>query len=102
MKSQQPLYLARETYRRRRLMDAARLLPLLGVFLLALPVFWNPEQHEQPDTAGEGIYLFIVWAVLIVAAFIFARGLAPVVDEHAERRPDGSPPNRPETGGDGG
>lgn len=102
MKSSQPLYLARETYRRRRLMDAARLLPLLGVFLLALPVFWNPEQAEQPDTAGEGIYLFIIWAVLIVAAFIFARGLAPVVDERSERRPEAGGAGGSESVGDSG
>ncbi|WP_323036640.1 hypothetical protein [Pararhodobacter sp.] len=45
-----PLYLERETYRRRRIMDAARVLPVLGFVLILLPVLWT--QGGQMGTAA--------------------------------------------------
>ena len=41
-----PLFLARAVYRRRRLRDAARLLPVLGFFLLMLPAFGHRAEAE--------------------------------------------------------
>lgn len=71
-------FVERGTYRRRRLMDMARLLPLLGVLLLAVPLLWpNPDPYPAPDTAA-GMptsaaitYIFLVWAGLIAASFAF-------------------------------
>ena len=77
-----PLFLERSSYRRRRILDAARLLPLLGVALFALPLLW-----VKPDAVGHAtaavptssalLYIFSVWAGLILLAFLFdlaARG----------------------------
>ncbi|MGY6411309.1 MAG: hypothetical protein ACXIUV_09835 [Alkalilacustris sp.] len=76
----QPLYLARESYRRRRAMDAARILPVLGIFLFALPRLWGADAGPGEETAGEGLYLFTVWAGLILAAALLGRLLAPSLD----------------------
>lgn len=70
-----PLFLARKSYRRRRMMDAARLLPLAGLFALMLPILWQPQLSPEPDTSFGLVYVFCVWALLIVAA----RGLARVI-----------------------
>lgn len=59
-----PLFLARQSYRRRRLGDAAKLLPVFGWVLIMLPILWA----GVATTAGGFIYLFVVWALLI--AFI--------------------------------
>lgn len=83
----QPLFLARRSYRRRRLMDAARLLPVLGVVLILLPGLWHPAETVAPDTGRGGLYLFAVWIGLILAAFLTARGLGPVLD--VEELPEG-------------
>jgi uncharacterized membrane protein len=64
----EPLFLARRTYRRRRLMDALRLLPWLGVFLFGLPLL-----SRAPGTASGLLYIFGAWAVLIVLSFALAR-----------------------------
>ena len=56
-------------------MDASRLLPLLGAFLFLQPMLWRPEVTGH-STATEGVYLFSVWAALIVIARLFAPGLA--------------------------
>jgi len=72
MRPPAPLFLERETYRRRRLMDAARLLPLFGAALLLVPVFWSQDHR----TAAGIVYLFVVWLLLIVAAGVLARRLA--------------------------
>lgn len=69
-----PLFLARAPYRRRRLRDAARLLPVLGVFLFLLPLLWTAEGRVSLN-AGDVVYFFSVWLVLIALAAAFAPGL---------------------------
>lgn len=69
-----PLFLARAPYRRRRLRDAARLLPVVGVLLLVLPLLWSPGS-EVTLTAGDVTYFFVIWALLIAVAAAFAPGL---------------------------
>ncbi len=70
-----PLFLPRARYRRRRLRDAARLLPVFGGFLFLLPVMWSPATTAGSDTAPDGIYLFAVWAGLIAVAALLSRHL---------------------------
>lgn len=70
------LFLERSSYRQRRLRDAARLLPLLGAVLFAIPLLW-PDGPDAPDTADALIYTFIVWIVLIVLAAIISSRLWP-------------------------
>ncbi|MCC5983470.1 MAG: hypothetical protein JJU42_03795 [Rhodobacteraceae bacterium] len=77
---QEPLFVARETFRRRRLMDAARLLPVLGLFLVLLPMMWPAPEGEAPRAAREGVYLFLVWFGLIIAAAVLARRLSAVLN----------------------
>ena len=93
----QPLYLALQTYRRRRMMDAARLLPVLGVFLVMLPLFWMPGDATATGTAGIGLYLFMVWFGLIVGAFVLARRLASIAGDDAHPQGDGE--GRDDAGG---
>lgn len=76
------IFLARQPYRRRRLRDAARLLPVLGAFLVILPAMWSPPGQGLRLLSGDVIYFFTVWFLLIAVAALFARGLT-----------------RPETGG---
>lgn len=78
-----PLFLARRSYRRRRVADAARLLPFLGLFLILLPILWQPRQSPAPDTAAGGVYLFAVWAVLVLGAFLLSRVLGAPGDTEA-------------------
>ena len=72
-----PLFLPRARYRRRRLRDAARLLPVFGAFLFLLPILWSPATTMLNDTAPDGIYLFAVWAGLIAVAGVLSRHLKP-------------------------
>lgn len=69
--------------------DAARLLPLLGVFLVFLPILWRPAQSSEADTAGGGVYLFTVWLVLIAAALFLSRLLSapPSQDASGDEEP---------------
>lgn len=69
-----PLFLARAPYRRRRLRDAARLLPILGALFLLLPLLWR-EGSELHLTSGDVVYFFSLWIALIGAAAAFAPGL---------------------------
>lgn len=85
-----PLFLARRSYRRRRMMDAARMLPLLGIVLFLMPALWAPGESAVPDTGRGGIYLFVVWGGLILITLGLARGLAVALseDEKAEGAPE--------------
>ena len=70
-----PLFLQRRPYRRRRI-DAARLLPMLGGFLFLLPILWEPTDEAGRRTAQDGIYLFVIWGALVLVAWLLAPGLA--------------------------
>lgn len=100
------LFLERQSYRRRRVKDAARLLPLLGAALFAIPLLW-----PGPDDAGAVtpvrmsdaiLYIFAVWAMLIaVSALIgiraryWTQGDGPDSVGPDRLGPDGSGPNGP-------
>lgn len=71
-----PIFLARRAYRQRRLADAARFLPVLGVVLFAMPLIWSPQSTPEPDTVPGARWLFSSWAVLIVLSLIISRRLA--------------------------
>ncbi len=73
MRRPAPVFLARRAYRYRRLQDAARLLPFAGLVLFLLPILWQPAATAEPDTGRGAIYLFLVWALLIAAAFLVSR-----------------------------
>lgn len=70
MAQRQPLFLERASYRRRRLGDAARILPVLALVLLLMPVWWVPELISL---TGGAIWLFALWAGLIaLTALLYA------------------------------
>ena len=81
-----PVFLARRTYRHRRLADAARLLPIAAGVLMVVPLLWQGP-GGNPGTAPVMIYIFVLWAVLV--------GLSALVSWHLRARD-------PETGSEAG
>jgi hypothetical protein len=72
-----PLFLERDSYRRRRMADAARLVPVVGALLFLVPLLWAPAETAAADTVPGGLYIFLVWAGLILAALLLSRRLGP-------------------------
>ena len=66
-------FLERDSYRQRRFRDAARILPVFAVVMMFLPLMWPREAPDQSLTSSGMIYLFGLWAVLVVLAFIMSR-----------------------------
>lgn len=61
------IFVGRQTYRRRRLMDAARFLPVVGVLLWCVPLLWGNSGDDQAvHVSSATTYIFVVWTVLIV------------------------------------
>lgn len=87
------LFVHRRTYRRRRVGDAARLLPLLGAVLFVLPLLWQGGSGDGERTAWVMAYLFCVWAGLAGLAGVLSRHLANEEDgPEADGQPeDGQP-----------
>ena len=81
--SRQPTFLERASYRQRRLIDAARLLPLIGLILWAIPLLWRSGSADGTSNAAALLYVFGVWVLLIVLAAIIIRALQ-VNDEPSE------------------
>lgn len=72
------VFLERDLYRRRRVIDAVKLLPLLGMFLFLMPALTlDATQTAQTSTANRMIYFFVVWFCLIAAAFVLSLWLRP-------------------------
>ncbi|WP_378945236.1 hypothetical protein [Paracoccus sp. R86501] len=72
MTGERPLFLERASFRRRRLGDAARVLPVLAMLAMLLPVWWAPASLSY---AGGAVWIFGTWAVLIVAVWLLHRAL---------------------------
>ena len=75
--SKRPLFLARQSYRRRRLGDAARLFPAAGALLFVAPVLLAP----QSATTRSMTFIFLVWVGLILIGFLLSRRLRNMTDE---------------------
>lgn len=71
------LFLERRTYRKNRLQDAARLLPILGAILFFGPVFITDDTGGEAGTslAAWLVYCFVVWLGLIALAYFVSRTL---------------------------
>lgn len=76
-----PVFLARRSYRRRRMMDACRMLPILGAALWMIPILWHPAETAADDTAPGIVYLFAVWIVLVALAAALSRGLTRALED---------------------
>lgn len=72
-----PLYLERASYRRRRLIDAQRLLPIFLFLLYLVPLLWGGAESDEPVGGGVRgyVHVFSVWIGAIVAAGLIARAL---------------------------
>ncbi|WP_299732960.1 hypothetical protein [uncultured Tateyamaria sp.] len=89
-----PVFLERRSYRRRRMMDALRLLPILGLFLWMLPLFWptaadGPGAPDKMAMSTAVTYVFAVWLTLIgsaLALWSFLRS-SPEMGEDANAEP---------------
>lgn len=92
------LFLERRSYRRRRMMDAVRILPLLCTLLwLIVPLMWpNGGEGNGAGESGQTAlstviwYLFAVWMLAITASFGLWRRVrrSDPDGEEAARTPD--------------
>lgn len=85
-----PRFLERRSYRQRRLMDAARLLPVLGVVLWLIPLLW-PQRDPAGEVAAVStsnaiLYIFGVWILLALIALF----LSLMLDGKAESQGGGN------------
>ncbi len=68
-----PLFLERQSYRRRRLVDASRAIPVFGIILFCVPLLWQqPGPEQEPGLAQRGIYLFLAWGALVAATAVIS------------------------------
>ncbi|WP_223422864.1 hypothetical protein [Tateyamaria pelophila] len=86
--SKPAIFLERSGYRQRRMMDALRVLPVLGVFLWMFPLFWptGPAEHgiaEPVKMSSAVIYVFGVWVLLIAMSFGLRRILRATLEQEA-------------------
>jgi hypothetical protein len=68
-------FLDRGSYRQRRFRDAACWLPILAAVLMLLPLMWPRETADQSLTSSGIIYLFGLWVLLVVLAYLLSRVL---------------------------
>lgn len=66
------LFVEPRNYRARRMVDGLRILPMAGVFLIAMPLFWGGSGDSVKSSAVM-LFLFGVWIVLILLNFLMTR-----------------------------
>lgn len=80
-----PVFHEKRTYRIRRLMDAARVAPILALALWLVPLVWPQSGDGRISTATALIYIFVVWAGVIVLTFGLSVFLGRVEDADADQ-----------------
>ncbi|ETX14106.1 hypothetical protein OCH239_05545 [Roseivivax halodurans JCM 10272] len=83
------VFLERRSYRRRRMRDAARLLPVLGLFAWAIPLLWPQGEDGSPSVSGALIYVFTVWVVLVAVGAVLSVLTGDGDEPGAEDRSEG-------------
>ena len=85
--AKRPVFLERQNYRLRRMIDAIRLLPFLGVLLWMVPLGW-PNPTDTGGGAAGGVpmsvalkYLFGVWMLLVLLGWLLWRRTAERVQQ---------------------
>lgn len=67
-----PLFLERQSYRRRRLTDLIRMLPMIGALLWSVPLLWPSGGPDSPRASAAIIYLFGVWLGMVLLGALMA------------------------------
>ena len=67
-----PLFLERQGYRGRRLVDFLRILPLIGGFLWAVPLLWRTGEDSSVTTSEAILYIFGVWVFMVLISAVVA------------------------------
>lgn len=89
------LFLKRSSYRRRRMMDAVRMLPLVCMLLwLVVPTMWPSSAQEGGGTALSSAlwYIFVIWMLAITASFALWRRIRRHDDAVDAPPSDSAPP----------
>ncbi len=95
---QDGVFLERRIYRRRRLIDGAKLLPLLAALMFLLPALIAGAQSEGgASTAMRLVYFFFVWFAMIMVAATVARSL----DQSGRASTDAETATDPDENGSG-
>ncbi len=78
---QATIHAEKRSYRRRRLVDAARLLPAFGVVFFSIPLLWSNMKGAaaggETATTSAMLYIFGIWAVLVLASAVISWRLRP-------------------------
>lgn len=84
----QPLFLERQSYRRRRLIDASRVIPVFGLCLFLVPLLWPKATQGEINLALRGLYIFGVWFLLVGFTGLVSYRLQNRADETRRRDSD--------------
>ena len=70
-----PIFVERQTYRRRRIVDGARALPVLGLLLWWVPLLWSVPRTPHSGSSAI-IYIFCVWVGLAFVTWVLIAALS--------------------------
>ncbi|MEM6308705.1 MAG: hypothetical protein AAF754_01550 [Pseudomonadota bacterium] len=85
------VFLEQRSYRRRRMIDGARLLPVIAAWLFMLPLLWPSAgvNTQEPRALSDALaYVFTVWLALTLVSGLFVFLIGDVEPE--KDRKDGS------------
>lgn len=77
----------KRTYRKRRLMDAAKVMPVLAIFLWCVPLIWPQSGDGAVTSATALVYIFGAWTGLIILTWILSLALRHTMDEGSDAEP---------------
>lgn len=80
-----PVFHEKRAYRIRRLMDAARIAPVIALVLWLVPLVWPQTGDGRISTATALVYVFVVWGGVIVLTFLMSLILGRIEDGESDQ-----------------
>lgn len=75
------LFLERRGYMQKRVIDGARLLPIIGLVLFMVPLIWpKATESDVIETSTSTLYIFAVWFALIVVGGFLAQRINAITE----------------------
>ncbi len=77
------MFLEPRSYRRRRLIDTLRILPVCGLVLFLMPLIWPSTPQDGVPLSLRGVYLYGVWFALVILTGVLSARLHAQMHERA-------------------
>ena len=85
------VFLPKKTYRNRRLIDVAKIVPFIALFFALMPIMWGND-GALANVSKSFVYFFGIWLGLILFQYGLTRVLGRILNDETVSAPQSDEP----------